>query len=345
MTDTLTDSLDVAAPPAQVPHRYCVYGITVGSELPLALPEYAHGELAMIELRTAPEELLAELVAGVDFHPGSDSWYQYAFLTDGSTYVRWGGVGEFLVSSEGNRILCRRFEEASFESFQVYMLGQALSFALVKSGFEPLHATTVVVDGRAAAFLGDSGFGKSSLAASFLQAGHRILTDDLLIVQPSDAGLVAYPGPPRLKLFAEMARRLLSDPAVGIPMNLGTDKLILPLSPHQSCAVPVPLAAIYSLTPPSEVAGAHAISIQVLSGRESFLALVKNTFNRRLVNSERLQRQLTAMTQLANLMPVKRLSYPRLLDRLSEVRTAIESDLRGDACEAMDGTAVEPARS
>ena len=65
------------------------------------------------------------------------------------------------------------------------MLGQALSFALIERGFEPLHGTAVVVDGVAAVFLGGSGCGKSSLAASFLATGHRVLTDDLLIVQPS----------------------------------------------------------------------------------------------------------------------------------------------------------------
>ena len=85
------------------------------------------------------------------------------------------------------------------------MLGQALSFALVRQGFEPLHATVVVVDDHAVAFLGGNAFGKSSLAACFLEAGYRLLTDDLLILRESSDRILAYPGPPRIKLFPKIA--------------------------------------------------------------------------------------------------------------------------------------------
>src|SRR5204863_102769 len=107
----------------------------------------------------------------------------------------------------------RRFDGASAESFQVYLLGQALSFALVKQGLEPLHATVVVVDGQGVAFLGDNGYGKSSLAACFLEGGYRLLTDDLLLLKASGGDVLAYPGPPRIKLFPEVARRFLGDAA------------------------------------------------------------------------------------------------------------------------------------
>ena len=91
------------------------------------------------------------------------------------------------------------------ESFQVYLLGQALSFALLKLGFEPLHATAVVVDGRAVALLGESGSGKSTLAAAFVDAGFQMLTDDVLMVHECRGEAMAYPGPARLKLFPKVA--------------------------------------------------------------------------------------------------------------------------------------------
>jgi hypothetical protein len=76
----------------------------------------------------------------------------------------------------------------------VYLLGQALSYALVKLGFEPLHATAIVVNGEAAVLLGSSGFVKSSLAACFLEDGHRLLTDDLLILLRTRRGSWPTPG-------------------------------------------------------------------------------------------------------------------------------------------------------
>ena len=182
-------------------YRYGVYGIDVVSDTPLALPDYAHVGLGRVECRSAPASVFLTAMQGVDFDRRSDSWYRYACPHDGSTYVRWDTVGEFLVAADGRRISCHRVEASSLESFQVYMLGQALSFALVKQRFEPLHATVVVVDDHAVAFLGDNASGKSSLAACFLEAGHRLLTDDLLILQDSSNRILAYPGPPRIKLF------------------------------------------------------------------------------------------------------------------------------------------------
>ncbi|MFB3074256.1 MAG: hypothetical protein ACE1Z6_03640, partial [Candidatus Methylomirabilales bacterium] len=111
------------------------------------------------------------------------NWFQHLRLPDGSDYLRWSGLFEFLVSADGRRIACRELECASPESFQTYLIGQVLSFALVKRGIEPLHSTTVVIDGKAVAFLGDSGYGKSSLGAAFLQAGYPLLTDDLLVLK------------------------------------------------------------------------------------------------------------------------------------------------------------------
>src|SRR6185369_12060581 len=209
-----------------------------------------------------------------------ESWYRYAFLQDGSSYVRWDRVGEFLVSADGRRVVCRREQKVSSESFQVYLLGQALSFALVKQGLEPLHATTVVVDGQGVAFLGSNAFGKSSLAASFLAAGFRLLTDDLLILGDSRGTVLAYPGPARIKLFSNVARRVLGHSghwgrdADGPMMNADTEKRILRLNDDQHCSDPVSLRAIYAVAAPRDACRTPGVRINRLSPRDAFVALV-----------------------------------------------------------------------
>lgn len=324
---TETDGSSRRQAGVDVRHRYCVYGMVVVSDAPLALPVYADGGLGQIELSSAPASLFRTAMERVAFDPRSDSWNQYAFLPDGSTYVRWDGVGEFLVAPDGRRIACRRDQESSFESFQVYMLGQALSFALLKQRFEPLHATAVVVDDEAVVFLGNNGFGKSTLAACFLEAGHRLLTDDLLILQQSSGGILAYPGPPRIKLFPEIAYRFIGHASGRVPMNWGTDKLILPIAERLTCTAPVPLKAIYSLAPPDEACPTPSASLDTLSPREAFLELVKGTFNRRLVKPARLTRQFGVMASLADLVSVRKLRYPWELDRLRDVRAMVLADL------------------
>jgi hypothetical protein len=308
---------------ADASHCYGVYGIAIVSDVPLDLPQYEAGGLGNVECRTASASAFEEAAQTAADDRGAAPWHRVASLADGSTYVSWDRVGEFIVSADGRRITCRRASGSSLESFQVYMLGQALSFALVKQGFEPLHATAVVVDGGAVAFLGESGFGKSSLAACFLEAGCRLLTDDLLVLQRSSAQVFAFPGPPRIKLFPQIARRFLGGDFSPVPMNGGTGKLILPISDRLRCAVPVPITALFAVEAPRDACRRDHVSIEPLSPRGAFIQLVKSTFNRRLVTASRLQRQLQIMADVAGDVPVATLSYPRSVDRLADVRQAV----------------------
>jgi hypothetical protein len=315
---------------------YGVYGISLRSEFALALPGCPGEALTQIEVCAGSSAAFAEAVQGSALKSRSD-WYHYANLADGSSYVRWEELGEFLVSSDGRRIICLKADQASIESFQVYLLGQALSFALVKIGFEPLHATAIAVGGEAVVLLGASGFGKSSLAACFLAEGDPLLTDDLLLLEHTCERFYVQPGPPRIKLFPGIARRFLAGTAAGVPMNAMTAKLIIPLDPRQSPRNPVPVTAIYVLAPPHENRTTRKIKIEVLSPREAFMAIVANTFNYLLVDPARLQRQVRETTSLIRSIPVKKLSYPRVLADLPLVREAILTDLDGSP--ASDGFA------
>jgi len=305
-----------------MPYHYGVYGMSLCSEIVLSLPQHDGIALGEIIVRAAEADWFANALQNETLQESPSSWYRYANLADDSSYASWPDVGEFLVPADGKTIFCRQASAASAESFHVYLLGQALSFALVKQGFEPLHATTLEVNGEAIVFLGDSGFGKSSLAACFLAAGHRLLTDDLLILRDN----LAYPGPSRLKLFPAMARRFMSEASRGVPMNAATRKMIVPLSDRYKRTTPVPLRAIYTLAPPREVSRKQAIRIETLSPREAFFELVKNTFNYRITATARLHRQFNEAAGLSAAMPVRRLFHPRDVNRLTDVRDAILRD-------------------
>lgn len=316
--------------------RYSVYGVVVDSDTPPGLPESSQPGAADVVCRTGAASIFLDAAAQAQLDRRSDSWHRYAVLADGSTYVAWEDVGEFIVSADGARIDCRRKGGSSADAFAVYMLGQALSFALVQRGLEPLHATAVVVDDRAIAFLGGSGFGKSTLAASFIEAGGHLLTDDLLVLRRGADGYLALPGPPRIKLFPAVARRLLGRAPHRGPMNTGTDKVILPLDRSSRCEGAVAIDALYVLAAPCDVCRTAGVAVEALSPRDAFVELVKSTFNRRLVNATRLARQIDVMADIANAVPIHRLSYPRTIGTLAAVREAVLARL-GPAMPAVDG--------
>jgi hypothetical protein len=257
---------------------------------------------------------------------GAD-WFQHRRLPDGSDYLRWAGLFEFLVSTDGHRIACHPLNGTSCEVFHTYLLGQVISFALLKQGLEPLHSTAVVINGEAVGFVGDCGYGKSSLGAAFLQAGYPLLTDDLLVLKEDGHGFLAYPGPPRIKLFPGIAKALLGDRVTGTPMNPQTSKLVIPLGPRQSAHAALPLRAIYVLRPPTPGSWRTRVTIRSLSQRRACMQLIGSTFNLVVVEPTRLKRQFDLAARLASRIPVKSLSFPRRLARLPAVREAILSDV------------------
>lgn len=319
---------------------YGVYGLKIWSDISLALPAFGNSRspgfggtgsglaaLAEITLSSADTDFFVREAGSARLNDRWDRGFQYAALPDGRTYVRGWEMGEFLVGADGASIVCNRQPGIAVDAFEVYLMGQALSFALLKRGFEPLHGTAVVIDGHAVGFLGASGVGKSTLAAAFVRAGFRVLTDDVLVVHGTGEGAMAYPGPSRLKLFSNTAARMAANVSGAVRMNGARTKLVIPIDDANAHAAPVPLTAIYDVSLPTGRPGSQKVSMTTLPRRDAVLALVRAGFNPRFVNRDHLARQFSASVALADRVPVKTLSYPRVLKNLPNVVNAVVENI------------------
>lgn len=311
-------------------HCYPLYGVRVRSAWRFPFEGGSTSALAEISLVSQAPSFFDEVRAQANLG-GVVGWGVYHALRDGAAYVRWANTLEAVVSNDGRQIACRRLGHAPPEVLHGYLLGAVLSFALIRQGLEPLHATVVAVDGVAVALMGDCGYGKSSLAAAFLRDGHRLVTDDLLIVGTDSGGLVAHPGAPRIKLFPHMARRMFGPRVQGIRMNRYTPKLIVPLERAQYHAGPVRLAGIYVLAPPRPRSRPTRLTVQrrALTKRQACIELIRNTFNMAVTDGARLSRQLALAGDIVRHIPLKRLSYSRVPSMLAVARDAILADLGG----------------
>jgi hypothetical protein len=304
-----------------------MYGLRITSWLPLPEVSAEGPVVAEVEIREGSSAIFSEAMREVAKR-GVDSKFSCdIFLPDGSTYARWSGLFDFLISGDGRTVYARPLGNTSSEVLQTYLLGQVLSFVLLKVGIEPLHASSVVIKKTAVAFMGDCGFGKSTLAAAFLDSGYPLLTDDLLVLRPEERGFFACAGVPRIKLFPENAKNVLGPGMHGTPMNHLTRKLIIPLRKIQVHNCAVPLAAIYALAAPDRCAKRNSVQIRTLSPRRAFVELTRNTFNSVVRDPGRLQRHFAHVSALATRVPVKLISYPRKPELLPAVRDAILADL------------------
>ncbi len=304
------------------PRRYRVYGLVLEGAIPLSCPHAAAH--ARVDVRLRPGEALRfEHARSLIDLPSKPQWFECRSLGDGATYLRWSGLFEFLISPDARTIDYRPLGTAPDESLTTYLLGQVLSFSLLSRGTEPLHATAVIVDGEAVAFLGDCGYGKSTLGAAFLARGFPILTDDVLALEARNGRWFAHAGPPRLKLFPSVARKLLAR-RDGVPLNTGTSKLVLPLTGKDAGRRAMPLKALYVLPGPGE---RHAqIGITALEGQTAFLEIIRAAFNLIRMDRTRLANQFAVTSRLVADVPIRRLAFPRGLPRLGAVCEAVIAD-------------------
>lgn len=317
-------------PRATGPALYQLYGMRVRSFIQLAGPLNAASKVSDVVLHEASPVYFTQAIRDQSKQLAVDDWFHHAALADGSEYLRWSGWFEFLISPDGRRVACHALNGASRETFRTYLASQVLSCALLKQGIEPLHATVVVVDGQAVAFLGNCGYGKSSLGAAFLRAGHALLTDDMLVTSLSEGQQPkawAHPGPPRVKLFPRIARVLLGRRRAGTPLNPDTAKLIIPLADHEHCDQAVPLRVLYVLQPPALGRTRKGVIIRPLAQRQACLDLLANTFNTIMTEPARLARQFKWAGRLARTVSVKSLSYPHGLAHIPAILATIRKDL------------------
>jgi len=319
------------------PIAYRLYGLTLQSPLSLPCPRVDRGVRPDVRLRCGRAAQFDRARHEIDrarstLDPARTrrrEWFRCRQLANGTTFLEWNDLFQFLVSPDGRRILYRRLRNATRESFSVYLLGQTLSFSLVVLGREPLHGTVVAIGGRAVAFLGDCGYGKSTLAAALLARRFPLLTDDLVVLDHRDGDWLVHPGVPRLKLFPAVLRRLLG-PVPGTPMNGGTAKVVLPLAADQTMNEMVRLHALYVLSDPAASARRTGPipRIEPLSERDAFLEITRAAFNLFVLDRRRLSNQFAFAARLSATVPVRRLTYRRDLAALPTVCYALRDDVR-----------------
>ncbi|MCP5150989.1 MAG: hypothetical protein H6982_09525 [Chromatiales bacterium] len=181
--------------------RYHAYGLRVHASRALEGLVEATGR-CQLEIRFEPSPPSTAAGSFGDHHPSASatSWYRH----DGVAWFRVRDGREIVVWAEPG---------ADPSLVWLSLLGPAMGLALHQRGRFLLHASAVAIDGEAVVFVGPNGAGKSSVAAGLLARGHRLLSDDLTVVDTDDARPAVVPSFPFAKLWPDSARMAAIDPA------------------------------------------------------------------------------------------------------------------------------------
>lgn len=240
--------------------HYLVFGLVIRSALPLP---------GLVSVPPAPADVEVEIgpVAAV---PGAPPGYH----PDGDgTLLTVPDVGRYRIEG-GRRITVDPLPHASERNVRVFLLGSALGAILHQRGLLPLHANAVEIAGRAVAFMGHSGAGKSTMAAWFLDRGGAVLTDDVCVVEQRGGAPVAHRGLLRLRLWREALERSGRDAAEAARSFDDQDKFDVVMPDERLGPATLPLGAAVLLRRADD----DVFAVRRLRGAEAVRALMENVY-------------------------------------------------------------------
>lgn len=317
--------------------RTCrLYGLTLASDFPFAnrLPRFHGTPDVTFTCSEAPpcvskwDEQTPAFASPVTLESGESLVYLYRHR--GFDVLRYAEVADFFLWPD--RVVCHLQDPKYDYVVEVYLLGLVLSFWLERRGTPVLHASAVSVDGRAVVFLATNYGGKTSLAATLMQAGHPLLSDDVLAVETRGSGVVVQPGYPQMRMWPKQAEYFLGRYETLAQVHPALEKRRVPVGPNGVGAfqqTSEPLGCIYLSEMRSANGSNREVRIDPVSKGDAAIELVRGSFLPNIVVAAGLQaRRMSLLSQIANQIPVRRLSFPEDPDQLPKVRQHILRDLQ-----------------
>ena len=237
--------------------------------------------------------------------------------------LRFTGLADFLVPRDGQDIKCQPLPDTTESTVRHLLLDSVIPLILSRREQLVLHASAILTQHGAIAFIGTSGQGKSTLAASHGRRGFPLISDDYLVVRQIEGHWIAVPSYPGVRLLPESSDGIFEvappsdEVATYTAKRRVSDLELLPFADR-----PAKLLCLYVLDEEG-VSAPPEPAIERFSARQTFLKLVNSSFNLDTTDKALLRRQFATLGSIVADLPCFRLRYPREFATLPAVSQLI----------------------
>lgn len=216
-------------------------------------------------------------------------------------------------------------ETLSLEETCIYLLGPILGLLLRLRGTTCLHASAVNMGGRAVAFVGAAGTGKSTTAAAFARQAFAVLSDDIVPVVEQDDLFLVPPAYSHLCLWPDSVKALYGSPDALPRFHPNWEKRLLVLGESGTHFEnqALPLGAIYIL---GNRRARSAPYVEQVRPRHALLSLVAETYANKLLDRNMRAQEFGVLGRLVASVPVRRVLPHSDASRLRDLCRVVEAD-------------------
>lgn len=255
--------------------------------------------------------------------PDGTPWTRFWRTREGYL-LRFPELADFEISGNALKVTCHPAPDVPRSTCDHIYLNQVLPLVLSRQGRQVFHASAVEIGEGAVAFLGESGRGKSTLAASFASSGTRFLTDDGLSVEAGGEGFRVLPGHPSIRLWQDSREALLSPVSSSAPPLVYTSKArMLAGTGLAFCEVARPLKLAFFLG----AGNTRKVVVEPLAAAQALVEWIRHSFLLDPEEKSLLASHFDRVAALADRVRCFRLDYPRRYGALGRVRQAIVRQL------------------
>ncbi len=238
--------------------------------------------------------------------------------------LRFPGLADFEVSVDGRNVTAYPAEGTDDATVEHLYINQLVPLALSRQGLPSFHASAVTVPRGAVAFLGKTGMGKSTLAASFALQGATFLTDDALLIEEHADGCRAQSSHASIRLWNDSVEALIGDNIQRAgPISFTNKARLLAGDVLAYTDEPQLLLAAFVL----EQEDVESVVIRELTGLDRYMGWLQNSFLLDVKDNDLLARHFEWTHRVSSSVPTFALDYPRDYGMLPSVQAAVRNHL------------------
>lgn len=198
---------------------------------------------------------------------------------DGGLIIRFADSTAFVVGMDGKSIaLLSAPAEYTHDDLAAYLLGPVVAVALHLQGSVLLHASAMVMRGKAVVIAGEAGSGKSTAAAMLHRLGYLFLSDDITEITDENP-YAALPAPAAIRLWPDVLDALYGSAAAFPDRAPSWTKKVVRLDESAADDGPHEIGAILFL---DRDARGSAARLERLAPRAGWQRLIADAYTARL---------------------------------------------------------------
>jgi hypothetical protein len=283
---------------------YSAYGLGIHSDIELA--EFTPTEYPVQDVQIR--------FGSIESVPTGESLFRID--DELASYIVVENTAVFYVE-EGNLIVIDPRGNTDLRTIPPFVTGACMGVILWQRGRFLLHASAAIMNGGAVAFVGHKGQGKSVMAASLVQHGYPLLTDDILAYDSTFQ--IVFPASPQVKLWSDALSYLGKDSDPLPHVHPMTDKRQLKLDTQSAPDATFKLRHVFVLEKGDNC------RIVPLTPLEAFAEIMRYSYAARWLSATAPNfPHFGQVSDFVNSVPVSRLIRPKQYSAIPDVIALLE---------------------